>query len=277
MSDDELVRRYLLGELPGDEVEALETRLLAEDDLFELTEAVEAEVLDDYSRGGLTAGQREQVERYLNASAEGRLRLAVVRGLAATPASGRLLPFPQRAALPAWARARALAALVVMGVGAALLASITIVPVQEKEAGKAIDKGLGPVAEATPSPTPAPVPTPPPPPIVFIATIALSNLRGEAQIPSFDVSGHADIVELRLTLPAGDEGYPSYRVVLNDAAEQEVATTEDLHAEPSSRQLALRMDADQLPAGRYALTVQGVTSGGDLEDLAYPEFEVHEP
>jgi hypothetical protein len=271
MSDDELVRRYLLGDLPGDEQEALVARLLAEDDLFELAEAMEAEVLDDYARGDLNPGQRKRVDRYLKASEEGRLRLAVVRGVAVAPEPvGRILPI--RPVLPTADKLRALAAMLVIAVGALLLARVTPTPIQEKHPG---DAGL--VAENTPPPAPTPVPQPPPPPIVFVATIALSNLRGAAQIPSFDISsGRTDIFELRLTLPAGDEGYPSYQVVLNDAAEQEVATKKDLHADPS-RQLALRMDADQLPAGRYSLTVQGVTPQGEVEDLAYPEFEVHEP
>lgn len=274
MSDDELVRRYLLGDLPGDEEEALETRLLIEDDLHELAEAVEAEVLEDFARGKLTPGQRERVARYLGVSEEGRLRLAVVQGLAATPApAGRLLPFA-RPALPTSDKLRALAALLVMAVGAGIIAGIQVQLPKQAEETTISDRGIPQVA---PTPTPAPV-LPPPAPLAttFTATIVLSSLRSAAAIPTYDISAATDIVAFNLVLPAGDEGYPSYRVVLSDAAEQEVAKREDLHAS-SNRQLALRMDADQLPSGRYTLTVQGVTPEGEVEDLAFPEFEVQEP
>lgn len=270
MSDDELVRRYLLGDLPGDEEEALETRLLIEDDLHELAEAVEAEVLEDFARGKLTPGQRERVARYLGVSEEGRLRLAVIQGLAATPApAGRVLPF--RPVLPTSDKLRALAAMLVIAIGAVLLGRL-IVPLPDEKS----ERDSVHIAENTPPPAPTPAPTPQPSPIVFAATIVLSSLRSAATIPSFDISATTDIVALNLILPAGDEGYPSYRVVLSDAAEQEVTKREDLHVS-SNRQLALRMAADQLPSGRYTLTVQGVTPEGEVEDLAFPEFEVQEP
>ena len=93
---------------------------------------------------------------------------------------------------------------------------------------------------------------------------------------SFDIPDRPGLVELQLTLPAGDGGYPSYRVVLNDDnTGEEVATSEGLHAGKS--RLTLRLDADQLTKGRYSLEVQGVTSEGATEDLAFPVFEVHEP
>ncbi|MES1244587.1 MAG: hypothetical protein ABUT39_23475 [Acidobacteriota bacterium] len=272
MSDDELLRRYLLGDLPGDEQEALENRLFTDDDLFELAGAVEAEVLEDYAGGGLSPEQRSRVRRYLAASPEGRLQLAVIEGLSGLPAQpGKVLPIPPRpAALPFRRKVQALAAMLVMAVGAVWLAGIQSDPPDSPRPPQPPSRP--PVVAATPEPTPPPAPLE-----VFVATIALANLRGEAQVPAIDVPSDADKVELRLTLPHGDEGYPSYRIVLNDAADQEVAKGEDLHAGRRSRQIALQVDADQLPHGRYSLTVQGVTREGDVEDLAYPEFDVHEP
>lgn len=280
MSDDELVRRYLLGGLPGDEQEALEQRLLREDDLFELAEAMEAEVLEDYARGELTSEQKERVERYLATSPEGRLRLAVVRGLAAMPA-GKLLPFSRQA--PSLERPKvrveAIAALLVLALGTALLAGIYVpIPKFKDKLGRAFPSSTPIFAETTPTPAPTPVATPAPSPVIFVATIILSNLRGGDDIQSFDIPDRPGLVELKLTLSAGDEGYPSYRVVvLNDDMGREVKTSEGLHTEGDNGHLTLRVDADQLTKGRYSLEVQGVTSEGGTEDLAFPVFEVHEP
>jgi hypothetical protein len=287
MRDEELVRRYLLGDLPGDEQEALERRLLSEDDLFELAEALEAEVLEDYARGGLAPAQRERVEGYLAVSPEGRLRLAVIRGVSATTAAGatgaerpgRLLPFPGPAAgleRPK-VRPQAIAALFVMAVGALLLAGIHVKPVREKQI---VDRGrehraIERIAQSTPVPVPTPVPTPAPAPILFIADIALSALRGDDEIPSFDIPASTDIVVLRLKLPEGDQGYPSYQVaVRQDATGEEVTGNEGLRIKQSNGRLILRLDARLFEKGRYSLTIQGVTSEGEVEDLAYPEFEV---
>jgi hypothetical protein len=300
MSDDELVRQYLLGDLPGDEKEALEQRLLREDDLFELAEAMEAEVLEDYARGGLTSRQEEQVSRYLAASPEGRLRLAVIRGLAALPASrtapteGKLLPFPRLAAdlERPQVRAAAVAAMLVMAFGALWLARQHPLPPGLKVANRippitAVTPPVEPtppdrMATSTPPPLPSPsppfaTPTPTPSPVVFIAMLALPSQRSGTSVPSFDISDRTDIVELRLALPEGDQGFSSYRIVLKDAADEEVTRRDGLHAGRSGGRLSLQVDADQLPKGSYSLEVQGVAPDGEAEDLAFPQFEVHEP
>src|ERR1700710_2428723 len=94
-TDDELLRGYLLGELPEEEAERLERRLLAEDDLFELSEALEADLLAACARGELDATERERVLRRLASSPSGRERLALARALNAP--AGRPAP-PLRAA-----------------------------------------------------------------------------------------------------------------------------------------------------------------------------------
>jgi hypothetical protein len=293
MSDDELLRQYLLGELPGDEMEALERRLLSEDELFELAEALEAEVLEDYSRGALTPPQRAAVARFLAASPEGRLRLAVIRGLAdvagrpaagTAPPAGKILAFPRplvNLERPR-VRAAAIAAMLVISAGAVWLATLVPAPPGSKVANRIPATPLeSPLPEPGPRPSAPPdhlaeKPAPPPSPIVFIATVALSNLRGEEEVPTIGIPARTDAVELRLTLPAGDEGYPSYRVVLNGGSGGEIARSEGLHPGKGGR-LTLHVDAGRLAAGRYSLEVQGVTSDGSTEDLAFPEFDVRRP
>ncbi len=266
MSDDDLLKRYLLGDLPGDEEEALERRLLAEDGLFELAEALEAEVLEEYARGGLTPAQNARLARFLRASPEGRVRLAVVRGLAQSPMSARnpapvnVLPFarPVRTVPSRLQAAAAIAAMLLLALGAGWLASVQI---------------PGPMI-AKRAPTLAPSPA------VFLATIALSSLRGEEEVTAVLVPAGTDRVDLRLPLRDDDGGYPSYRVVLTDSRGAEVASREPLQATRHGKgqpALVLSVDAARLPAGRYSLEIQGVLPTGEREDLAFPEFEVREP
>ena len=80
-TDDELLRSYLLGRLQEPEADRLEQRLLAEDDLFDLLEALEAELLAAASRGDLAPAERERVFRRLASSPQGRERLALAQSL----------------------------------------------------------------------------------------------------------------------------------------------------------------------------------------------------
>lgn len=102
MRDDELLHRFLLGELAEDEAESLERRLLQEDALFELCEAVEGDLLAASARGELTPEDNERVLTRLAASPGGRARLALARSLVRaaeeTPAEPRPAPLPFRRA-----------------------------------------------------------------------------------------------------------------------------------------------------------------------------------
>jgi len=99
--DDELLRSYLLGDLPGEDADRLEGRLLADDDLFDLAEAVEADLLAALDRGELAPAEGERVRRRLATSPRGQGRLALARSLNAvadeTAGAGKVLPFGRRA------------------------------------------------------------------------------------------------------------------------------------------------------------------------------------
>src|SRR4051795_5122885 len=78
-TDDELLRSYLLGELTAEEEDAVEGRLLREDELFELSEAIEADLLAEFAQGGLTPAERERVLQRLASSPQGQERLRLPR------------------------------------------------------------------------------------------------------------------------------------------------------------------------------------------------------
>jgi anti-sigma factor RsiW len=85
MSDQDTtqISRYLLGQLPKDEVDRIESRLMTENGLFDLAETVEDEVIDRYVRGELAPEERRRFERRLLPSERIGERVALARALAA--------------------------------------------------------------------------------------------------------------------------------------------------------------------------------------------------
>src|SRR5262245_54608591 len=107
--DDSRLARYLLGELTPEEQDALEREFFSDDETFDLLEAVEDDLLDDYVAGALEPRRAERLRVALRTSAAGPERLAFARALrravaraeaaeAARTAAGRPWLWPSLAA-----------------------------------------------------------------------------------------------------------------------------------------------------------------------------------
>ncbi|HYN21381.1 MAG TPA: hypothetical protein VE078_10515 [Thermoanaerobaculia bacterium] len=306
MKDDELLRRYLLGGLSGDDKDRLESRLIRERKLFELAEAVEDEVLDDYAHGRLDSAERIRVARRLLSSLAGRSRLAVIQGLGKIAAEaaeeetgrGRILPFPVRDLSRPEIRAAAIAAMLLIGAAGVWLAQqkvqppVPAAPVVAQRQDRAV-----PEARATPAPSAKPVtPAPQPPdrlaeseapPVVtptsapLVLQLALGTvMRGETTLDQLVVPAGTERIELRLLLAAGDAGYASYEAALIDTTEgSEVLRAPGLAVREIGDDgvLILHLKGSHLHEGTYAIQVQGVTADGEVVDLADHEFGVQTP
>ncbi|HEV8578211.1 MAG TPA: hypothetical protein VGX68_03935 [Thermoanaerobaculia bacterium] len=79
--DQDLAKRYLLGELPSEERERVEARYLEDETFFQVVVDAEARLLDAYEEGGLTEEERRHFEAYYLASPLRRRRAEVVRDL----------------------------------------------------------------------------------------------------------------------------------------------------------------------------------------------------
>ena len=62
LAEVNLIRSYLLGELPEHEEDALEKRLLIDPELFDVSLMIEGELLDEYVLGWLSESDRLKVE-----------------------------------------------------------------------------------------------------------------------------------------------------------------------------------------------------------------------
>ncbi len=276
-TDDELLRSYLLGKLPEDEADALEGRLLAEDDLFELSEAIEADLLAEHAQGGLDPEEREHVRHRLASSPQGRERLALARSL--SHVAGRdpklaVLPFARRAAAPRrlvlrWA---ALAAGLFAAAGLAWLALE-----RPQDHPKPHERPASVIA-AVPRAQEAPKPTavaPPPEPVKAVFQLALTSLRGAESAEKLRVPAGAGTVELQISVE-GMEDLESFDLAVKNRKAETVWNGTGLKPKDLKgvRALVVDLPAERLPAGKYEIQAQGLARGGEPEDLSPLEVEV---
>ncbi len=97
VEDDNLIRRYLLGELrrQPELLEQVEQRLLAEDDFIVHCDVIEAELIEAYVGGRLSATERAAFERHFSLTPQRRQQLALTMALqdyAATKTSASARP-----------------------------------------------------------------------------------------------------------------------------------------------------------------------------------------
>jgi hypothetical protein len=291
--DDQFLRRYLLGELPERETDRLERRLLEDDDLFDLCEALETDLLAACDRDELPSAQRERVLRRLACSPRGRERLALARslnaaadeGAEAAPVTAPVVPIFRRTAAPQqpWTRWAALAA-------AALLAVVGLCwfswqQLQQAGTGRRTAHGISvpairsrPAAPQRPAPpaaeTPAArdrtrpdrlaqnaepvVPAPPqrPEPIKEVLFLSLMTTRGEAGLETLRIPSGTQVVEIQIDVEGLEDRGPFHTVV----RDQENDVVSDLGSlEPRRLDwtvgLVFELQTEQLPTGRYKVAV----------------------
>lgn len=278
-TDDELLRSYLLGELTEEEADAVEGRLLKEDELFELSEAIEADLLAEYAQGRLAPAERERVRQRLAASPQGRERLRLARSLNVLAAreQAAVLPFVRRTApfqRPAvrWATALAAGLLVVAGL-------IRLIPEHGGGTQKpiAISETIPAQAVQKPVQKPAPKPpvTPAPEPVKAVFQLALTSLRGSESAEKLRVSAKAGTVELQISVE-GMEDLQSFHLTLRNWKAETVKAWTGLQPKSLNgvRALVVDLPAERLPAGKYEIQAQGLAPGGEPEDLSPLEVEV---
>jgi len=277
MDDPVFLRSYLLNELTDEKRDAVEQRLLADDDFFELVEAVEGDLLVDCANGSLSPQEHARVMRGLASSPRGRARLTTSRELAIVTrerriAPARLIPFP--AQLPPTRRPAvrfaAMAAMLVAVAGGVLLSRHTVIPgggaamAGNRTAG-ALHRLQAPAAMRDLAPA--------------VLELALATVRSpEAQRPTLIVPAGTRSIEIRLPIEEGDD-FPSYRATILDAGDETVWQT-DLVSHPAGDAgtvVLVSLPADRLPAGTYRLNLNGVSPDGELEALGKSPFDIRTP
>jgi hypothetical protein len=280
-TDDELLRSYLLGQLPEEEADALERRLLTEDDLFELSEAIEADLLAEYAQGRLAPAERERVQRRLASSPQGRERLKLARSLsilAGRDPKTAVLPFARRAA-PSLRPALRWAAL---AAGLLAAAGLSWLALERPHPGREIQERPAPVIAEAPRahevpkpPAPAVAPAPAPEPVKAVFQLALTSLRGSESAEKLRVPAGTGTVELQISVE-GMEDLESFHLTLRNRKAETIRELTGLKPKSlnGARALIVNLPAELLPAGKYEIQAQGIAPGGEPEDLSPLEVEV---
>lgn len=79
LAEENLIRRYLLGELSQNKQDEFEKRLLADPEFFRTSRIIEGELLDDYVLGVLSESDRISLESGLLMSAQQQRRVKLIR------------------------------------------------------------------------------------------------------------------------------------------------------------------------------------------------------
>ena len=293
LNDDEILRSYLLGKLPDREVDGLEQRLLAEDELFELAEAVEADLLADASRGELTPEERRRVSHRLASSPQGRERYALAGDLNAAadevlgskPREAVVIPMPlprqQRPHRAHWMMKLAASLILAAGLGWLVWPPPPPPPSQGNHISGAI---------RTPPPQPASTPTPPEPapdrvvqketprlpapvppkPVKAVLQLALLGSRGGAETGTLILPKGTTVAEIQIDAEGLEDLQPFHVAV---RSQERRMVWEAGGVKPRSLDwgpaLVIEVPANELAAGRYEVSVTS-ESGPELTQ----EFEV---
>ena len=298
--------RYVLGTLSDEEKTRLEEGYFIDDAEFEEFEIAEEELIDRYVRGELSKQEADQLEQTFARSPSLIQRVQIARVLANRLASETGNPVPAetpqpRPARTSWwqplfgfatgSRAPAMALgfsvlLLLLG-GATLLSAYLSLREQSRQIAaqqtaleqrqreldqKAADLKAqsDELAQQVPLPsgTPAPpqvVPTPQATaPVVFLTLSAgVTRSAGNSKVLRL----RPETSEVQLTLPLRDNSYPSYRATVINADRGEVFSKDGLR--PQATGLTLRVPAKQLSPGYYYVSVFGGPANESVDDYPF--------
>jgi hypothetical protein len=125
--DQATIRQYLLSQLTDEKQQEFEKRLLVDSDLFEELEVTEAELIDDFVAGKMTASDRNQFEAHFLAIPARQEDLRFAKALNRYVSKHPSKSFSPQEPIPVWKsytwafRAAAAVAVVVIVVGLLLL------------------------------------------------------------------------------------------------------------------------------------------------------------
>ena len=304
--------RYLLGELSAAEQTELEEKYFADSNLFHQLTRVESDLIDDYARGRLSSRVRLRFEQNYLADPRRRARLkfaeALVTRLDETkPSEAASVVAPQaswweqllasfRRPSPVLAFSAALWGLLLIGAVVWLLvdsarlrrqlneaqASRASQEQTERELKEQIaseqarsDQLTAELDRLRSQQLPSPTPPNQTAPAIASLVLAISGMRsGDTGSPAtLVIPQGTDKARFQLNLREG--GYKSYSAVIQTANGQQIFKSGSLI--PSNQthpSLVFIIPAAKFSEGDYILTLKGVTSSGEAEDVSKSLFRV---
>jgi hypothetical protein len=274
------IRHYFLNRLDETLNQQIEEKFMTSADYKDQMLIGEAELLEDYESGRLTASERAALEQRLQLKEDPPGQLAAIRALRAyaqrqppvqisTAVSRQTQPansFFRRLALWFRSPASAVAAVALMlAVGLAIWI-LRLAPQREELARR---QALEREALRLNPDIGAPLPTELTQPGAQLLSLTLSpqRLRGGGAIPSVAIHDQRAIVQFHLNLPITK--YRSYRFTLLSGDSRELINLDPLPPRTAgdATQLVVNLPSAALPAGDYQIRLSGKSADGQLEDI----------
>jgi len=300
---DDLLIRYLLGELQSPERTQLAERSFLDDELFDRLLEAENDLVDRYVAGTLTGNDHDLFEKTILKREPLRQKVAVAVALRSALMAGPAIdsaPFAGdaarfRAGLRKGLRLyrfAAAAALIVAVVGAAWLIRRNLQSHQARTAAPA-EQQPAPILRDTPSdlardsqqPSTGASPSPEQPDrsgaapgkrafsnsATFVLLPGSTRSSDEPQVLKIPATQRSATLELQLN--EGDD-YPAYRVILRTAGGAEVLRKARLHSSrlPFGRAVNVELGLGVLSPGQYEVELVGLSQAGPEKVVNYYYF-----
>ena len=268
--DQENIRRYLLGQLPPQNLSALEERFFFDSELYEELSIVEDELIDEYLRGELAPSEREQFESHFMAAPERHEKMGFARALkkfVSIESAAQPHEFPSQLADDGSVknetrreRGAFFSFLPFQNpiVSYALAAAVILVLV-----------GVSWIAWKNWSPAvPGKVLA------IELAPGSMTRDLGVAETKIFTIPADTDTVRLQLDLPQVE--YPTYEAVVQNVNLGQVLTKKNLKAQSSNGRptVLVEVPPSSLPRGDYRIKLDGVLATGNVESVSTYFFRV---
>lgn len=298
--NDTALKKYLLGEFSGRELDDLERTYLADSDLFERLLVVEDDLIDQYARGELNPTEREAFERQLLATPGQRERLLNAQALSAVTRAQRSAPAsPKQFRSEKWASwlgvsgrrsILAFAALLLLVIAAGIAVRVWRRKAEPNriQAETQPPQGKQPEPQATlqaqqsagkqqlPKQSESPVmPTRTeraPQVATFVLPMTLTRSSGSAT--SFVLKSGIETVLLQAQISGGS--YKTYQAELQSADGDHIQTFTGVKPQRRANGdlLLLNLPARLLNRSDYMLKVSGVNHDSRLEDAGLYSFRI---
>jgi anti-sigma factor RsiW len=297
---EELIKRYLLGELPESEQAALEDDYFADKAKYNQICQMEDKLMDDYARGYLSQAERQRFERHFLATPRRQAHLNFAQALTqlldqpavATPAlspvaaqDAKAAPLLRRlsATVSGWQSFLALLRSPRPTLGLAFVAAALVIVLgglwflnrNARVREQQVVTQRPPDATQQRAPTPdqqiiaQSVPSPRSQPSTVFFALSLGAFRGSGsdQPPPLVIPRGAELVRLQLKLT--ENVFPRYQVRLQTTEGKEVLNQQGLKARrtKSGDDLMLNIPAGKFSSGEYILALSGVSATGEVESL----------
>jgi len=277
-TDEELLVRYLLGNLSEAEEVAIEDRAFADPEFLAALDAAEADLIDSYVRGELSTSEHAPFENRFLSSASRRNKVEFARALAQiTTEAAQSKQSAIRPTLFSVIRGWNLGLQFAAGLAALLcivctswlalqnseMRSRVAVLEQQRNQLQARERVLQNGDRSTQEPTVA-------------SLILLPGLsRAQSRIEQLRLTASAQIARIQIQLDARDD-YSQFRAELRTQRGQEVLTLSNLPRRGTTTGYAVSFDvpASALTKGQYELSLKALSGRQTAVDIGYYYFEV---